>query len=492
LFKRIAIACAAAAAALALAPAARAQGNLRPAPTGGRSQLMGGTGIALGDDSAAPFLNPAAIVRIPDTGVAFSSAFYAYTRTHFERFHQPSPSDPAFGPLDFPDTDLNRGRIDGIPATLCFFLTFRTGGSARKEAAASSELAGRQKIAACLGNLERTVFDATGQSYANSSGALNTNQTLSVTHRYNRLYAGPTYSAYVSNRLALGASLYGMVTTTSSTYSVDAVSYRTAGTALGSAFDTALNAYSVDTGLLFGLNYHLSGGQIVGLSVSTPTLHAIGGYRATTTTAELSPAAAAVLTSANGGFVAAPPLRIGAGLGAEFGRWRVEGDATAWIPIQPFARATPTVDETLLASGRASTSSFDTTVQTDAHAIVNSAVGVEYFFNPRFSLLLGAATDWSVIPPYPTNPPATTLVPSRTQRVAVSFGGGGRIENAEVVVGTELSYGWGTAVAVDPFATPPHFAVVDTRSIGVVLVVGGRTSFGALRTNLKKVIWGQK
>jgi hypothetical protein len=199
-----------------------------------------------------------------------------------------------------------------------------------------------------------------------------------------------------------------------------------------------------------------------------------------------------LLTSANGGFVAPPPLRIGAGLGAEFGRWRVEGDATAWIPILPFARATPSVDETLLANGRASTSSLDTTVQTDARGIVNSAVGLEYYLNQRFSLLMGASTDWSVLPTYPTNPPATTLVPSRTQRVAVSFGAGGRIENAEVVAGTELSYGWGTAVAVDPFATPPHFVVVDTRSFGVMLVVGGRTSFGALRTNLKKVIWGPR
>jgi hypothetical protein len=492
LFKRIAIASAAAAAALMLAPTVRAQGNLRPAPTGGRSQLMGGTGIALGDDSAAPFLNPAAIVRIPDTGVAFSSAFYAFTTTHFQRFHQPSPSDPAFGPLDFPDTDLNRGRIDGIPATLCFFLTFRTGESAKKEAAATSDLAGRQKVAACLGNLERTIFDATGQSYAQSSGTLNTNQTLSVTHRYNRLYAGPTYSVYVTNRLALGASLYGIVTTTSSTYSVDAVSYRTGALALGSAFDTALNAYSVDAGLLFGINYHLSGGQILGLTFSTPTLHAVGGYRATTTTAELSPAPTTLLTSANGGFVAPPPLRLGAGLGAEYGRWRIEGDVTGWIPIQPFMRATPSVDETVLANARASSSSFDATVQTDAKAIVDSAVGLEYFVSQRFSLLMGASTDWSVIPPYASNPPATTLVPSRTQRVAVSFGAGGRIGNAEIVAGTELSYGWGTAVAVDPFATPPHFAVVDTRSFGVMLVAGGRTSFGSLHTNLKKVIWGEK
>ena len=69
---------------------------------------------------------------------------------------------------------------------------------------------------------------------------------------------------------------------------------------------------------------------------------------------------------------------------------------------------------------------------------------------------------------------------------------GDEARDAEIVAGTELSYGWGNALAVDPFASPPRFAVVDTRIFGVILVVGGRTSFGALRSNLKKVIWGQK
>jgi hypothetical protein len=489
LLKHIVPACAAAAA-VAFAPASRGQGNLRPAPTGGRSQLMGGTGIALGDDSAAPFLNPAAIVRIPDTGVAFSSAFYSYSNTHFQRFYQPSASAPAFGNLAFPNTDLNRGRIDGIPATLCFFLSFRTG--ANKEKEASHELAGRQKIAACLGNLERDIFDATGQSYVGASGAVATNVALSITRRWNRLYVGPSYGAYLSNRLALGVSLDGVVTSTASTYSVDAITSIAGASALGSSFDTSLNAYSIDTGLLLGLIYHLDSARILGLSVSTPTLHTIGGYRATASSSETSLNQAAILSSATGGFTATPPLRIGAGLGAEFRRVRVEGDVTAWIPIQPFAQATPTVNQTVLANRFASTSTFDTTLGTDTRAIVDSAVGLEWFLNPRFSFLTGAATDWSVLPPFPVAPSTTSLVQSRTQRIAASFGAGAHIGDAEIVAGTELSYGWGSALAVDPFASPPRFAVVDTRVFGVVLVVGGRTSFGALRANLKKVIWGQK
>ena len=72
---------------------------------------MGGTGVALGRDAAAPFLNPATVARIDDTGVAFSSNFYSFTSTQFTGFHQPGPVDTAqFGALKLPQTDLSRGR----------------------------------------------------------------------------------------------------------------------------------------------------------------------------------------------------------------------------------------------------------------------------------------------------------------------------------------------------------------------------------------------
>ena len=68
---------------------ARAQATYGSAPIGGRSALMGGTGIALGHDGAAPLLNPATIVHIDDSGLAFSVNFYSYQTAHLTDFHQP-------------------------------------------------------------------------------------------------------------------------------------------------------------------------------------------------------------------------------------------------------------------------------------------------------------------------------------------------------------------------------------------------------------------
>src|SRR5882757_4888805 len=72
-----------------------AQGNDQFAPTGGRSTLMGNTGVALARDGSAPFYNPATIVRISDERLAFSVNFYSLELMHFSNFHEPGPVDRA-------------------------------------------------------------------------------------------------------------------------------------------------------------------------------------------------------------------------------------------------------------------------------------------------------------------------------------------------------------------------------------------------------------
>jgi hypothetical protein len=473
----------------AFGPSALAQGNLRASPTGGRSVLMGGTGVALGRDAAAPFLNPATVARIDDTGVAFSSNFYSFTSTQFTGFHQPGPVDTAqFGALKLPQTDLSRGRIDGLPSTLCLFLKL---GSRAAPPASDEHRTGRQKISACLGNVERQLFDATGQGYTGASGNLHTAQALSIARRWNRLFVGPTYSVYVTDRLAVGASLNVISTTASSTWSVDTVSYGGPVSASASGFDTSYNAYSIDLGSLFGLIYHVDGHQIVGLSVSAPSLHVLGAYKSTATIGQLAPSPAETLTTATGGFISMPPLRVSAGLGAEMGRLRIEVDASLWVPIQPFARAETQVSQTSLAGNVATLRTYNQLVDVDTTTIVDTNLGLEWFLNPTWSLLGGASTDWSALDALPQSPPPGTIAETRLHRLSASFGVGMHGVASELLLGTELSYGWGQSIAVDPYVDPPRLALVDEHAFGVMLVVAGRTSLAVVRETLSRVIGTQ-
>jgi hypothetical protein len=472
-----------------LAPSALAQGNPRPSPLGGRSVLMGGTGVALGRDAEAPFLNPATVARIDDNGVSFSSNFYSFTTTQFTGFHQPGPVNAAqFGALNLPDTDLSRGRIDGLPSTLCLVLRL---GNRSARAVGDEHRSGRQKIAACLGNVERQLFDATGQGYSGSSGNLHTTQALSISRRWNRLSIGPKYSIYLTDRLAVGGSLDVVSTTASSTWSVNTLSYGGATAPASSSFDTSYNAYSIDLGALLGLIYHIDSHQIVGLSVSTPTLHILGAYKSTATIGELTPTAAETLTTSTGGFISTPPLRISTGLGAELGRLRIEADASLWIPVQPFARSESQVSQTTLVGSVATLHTSNVVVDVDATTIVDASFGLEWFLNPSWSLLGGASTDWSVLDALPQSPPPATVAETRLQRLTTSFGVGMHGVATELLLGTELSYGWGQSIAVDPYVDPPRLALVDEHAFGIMLIVAGRTSLSVVRETLSRVIGAQ-
>ncbi len=450
---------------------------------------MGGTGVALGRDAAAPFLNPATVARIDDSGIAFSSNFYTFTSTQFTGFHQPGPVDTAqFGALNLPQADLSRGRIDGLPATLCLFLKL---GRRTAPLLEGESRAGRQKLSACLGNVERQLFDATGQGYTGASGGLHTTQALSIARRWNRLYVGPSYSIYVTDRLAIGASLDGISTTAASTWSVETLSYGGPGPATASSFDTSYNAYSIDLGALFGLVYHIDAHQIVGLSVSTPTLHVLGNYKSTATIGQLAPNPFVTISTASGGFISAPPLRFSAGLGAELGRLRIEADATLWVPVQPFARAEIQVSQTALVGNVATARSYNEVDDVDAQPIVDTGLGLEWYLNPSLSLLGGASTDWSALDALPSEPRPSTVAETRLHRVTTSFGIGMHGVATELLVGTELSYGWGRSIAVDPYVDPPRLALVDEHAFGVMLVIAGRTSLAVVRETLSRVIGAQ-
>src|SRR5579872_6777258 len=104
---------------------------------------MGGTGIALGSDGAAPFLNPATVAGIDDSG-AFSMNFYSFQTSRLDGLHQPGPVNAAeYGGLALPNTSLSSSRVDALPSTLCFFLT--VGGPSDDDKEARNHRRGRSK-----------------------------------------------------------------------------------------------------------------------------------------------------------------------------------------------------------------------------------------------------------------------------------------------------------------------------------------------------------
>ena len=470
------------AASLLVAGTAKAQGNFRAAPTGGRSTLMGGTGVALARDGSAPFLNPATIIHIDDSGVAFSVNFYTLQWTTLNGFHQPGAVDPRYGQLALPDNTLSSSRADALPSTLCLFLTIGKWGDNRALGDQTpAHRKGRSKLAACLGSLEKTDFNATAVGYSGRSGNLSAHQATSIQRFWNRIYVGPSYSYYISDRVALGASLHGIASTTSSTWSVDTV-VQGGSPITASAFDTAMSAYSIDLAAILGLVWHIDDTQVFGASVSTPTLHMVGNYNGTTSVLTQPANGSDELRTLAGPFSAPVPVRVSVGLGVETRRLRAEGDVSAYVPITHLATAEVTTQSTS-AGGKPVTTASSETIFMDGRPVVDAAVGVEYFFKPSLSVLAGASVDFTGLQPIQQNIDA--LAQTRMHQVATSLGIGSYGDGSELLLGTQLSYGWGQSIAFDPFIDPPRVSQIDTHSYGVMFVIAGGASISAFRRTLQ-------
>ena len=194
------------------ADSAFAQGNDLSAPTGGRSALMGNTGVALGRDGSAPFYNPATIVRIRDERLAFSVNFYSLGLTQFEDWHQPGEVDTdQFANSDLGGTSLVETNFRSLPSTLCLFFTLEElvnlGTVADDEVASYKRRPRGKKLAVCFATLESEDVDQQAISFSGDTSAGATNQVQSVQRRWSRTYVGPTYSVSLSERLAIGGSV---------------------------------------------------------------------------------------------------------------------------------------------------------------------------------------------------------------------------------------------------------------------------------------------
>jgi hypothetical protein len=484
---------------LGLEREARAQGNYRATPIGGRSALMGGTGIALARDGSAPFLNPATIADIGDTSVAFSVNFYSFSNTRFTDFHQPGAVDHgAFGNLELPGASLQQSRFDSLPSTLCLFLTVRGWTEEEREIAAERGEAptkgrkGRQKLAACLGNLERQQLDADAVAYRGDSNGFSANQAQSLHRTWNRFYAGPTFSAYLTDQLALGLSLHGVDTTYSSSWSSSSLTLGPGGRSIGSSLDTTASASSFDLGAILGAQYHLDRHYTLGLSIQSPSFHVAGSYDQTFHTQYDGLGRYDALVTANGDFTAPPPIRVGAGLGAKLGRVVLEVDATYFFQRAEATRADLQVTETsAFGAGAASQRQYGVIQTERANPVLDSAFGFEWFASRAISLLGGVSTDFSAVPILSTAPTMGSVALSRTHRVGGSFGIGSYGDGSQLLFGTEVSYGWGKAFVVNDYVLPSQWAIVDESQVSVLIVIAGSTSLSTLKrtvTNLGHIV----
>jgi hypothetical protein len=446
---------------------------------------MGNTGVALSRDGSAPFLNPATIVRINDNSLAFSVNFYTFATTTLTGWHQPAPVDTSrFGNVALAGTSIGSNGFRIFPSTLCLFFTIR--GVTAEGSDDGGLHRGRQKLALCFGNTEFQDVVLPALAFRGNTPPGTTAQTQSIERNWNRFQAGPTYSISLSDDFAVGASLHGIYTSDSFVLESSSITSAQGGGAIQSSLGVGGRGRAFDLAAILGAAYH-RGSVTLGASIQPPALHVYGAYDATLHNEYgVAGADTATLTSGSGGFSAPPPMRFSVGVGAEWQRLVVELDESFFLPVGTISSSL-NGSATSLTGGASSTAPFSATYSVQEHSVWNTALGAEYFASKSFSLLGGASTSLSMLPALSPTMSLGNLVQARSSSVSASLGIGSYGGGADILIGAHLGYAWGQSMAVNPYVLPNDWAVVDTHSYNVMLILAGATDLRAIGRAVEKV-----
>jgi hypothetical protein len=194
---------------------------------------------------------------------------------------------------------------------------------------------------------------------------------------------------------------------------------------------------------------------------------------------------AATLTSGSGGFSAPPPVRLSLGAGAQLPRLTLELDGSFDFPTTLLGTQLHVTSTAL--GGTAASGSYDATYSVPSRAIANVAAGAEYFVVPDFSVVGGVSTNLSLQGPLSPSQTLGNMAQSRMSSVSLSFGIGSYGGAGDLLIGAQLGYGWGQAVAVNPYVLPNDWAVVDTQTYSAMLIFAGATNLRALGRAVERV-----
>jgi hypothetical protein len=469
---------------LALASAegsARAQGNARLAPVGGRTTLVGGTGLAFGRDSASAFLNPATVVRVDPGRLSFSVNFYELSSFTAPSWYQPAPVDAArFGPVGTTRANATSLTFDALPSSLCLFL--RVGElPIVAPAVANHPRESQARLGLCFATIQGGNFTFEREDYSQPTAKGASRQAQTVSQTFQRFAAGPTYAMNVTDALAVGASLHVSRTSYRSSFASTATTDVGRSQPITSSFYSSTHGESYDVSATLGLTYRVAPYQTVALALEAPSLHGFGTGGLTRTSHFEGASGGTSTTSATGDFAAHAPLRVGMGTGIERAWGSAEVNVSYHLPVGPAytakldGRALDVNDGVAVERGVA--------LDTSAHAmgVVNAGVGGEVHVAPTLSLLGGLSTDLTTVRRGSLVSDAMTYFPSRSQRVSASFGVGSHGEGGDLLVGGEVGYASGERLAVSSYQLPPALVSTPFHTVNVLFVVAGNTNFKAIR-----------
>lgn len=460
---------------------AQAQSNYKLAPVGGRTTLVGGTGLTYGRDSASAFLNPATVVNVDPGRLAFSVNFYQVSLFTASSWYQPGNVDRShFGDVGKDQASVTTAGFDTLPGSLCLFL--RVGDIKALAKEQSKGLAESQaRLGICLASVLNDDFSLNLDDYQQQTATGGSRQGQTIRQSFRRIAVGPTYSMYVSNALAVGASVHVSRAGFRSIFESTATTYGGGRQPVTSAYYTSAHGDSYDLSATLGALYRIGRYQSVAIALEAPSLHVFGAGGTNRYTHFDGAGEATSTVTAHGKFAAYTPLRVAIGTGIQRAWGSAELNVSYHLPVGPAYRASLNGRAVDVVGGVARDQEVALDLSVKPRGVVNIGIGAEFITAPYISLLTGIGTDVSTAPISALTSDPLNYFPAREHRVTASLGLGSHGEGGDLLIGGELSYTFGERVAVNSYQVPPQLDITSTKAYGLLIVIAGSTSYKAIK-----------
>lgn len=159
---------------------------------------MGGAGVAAGNDSALPYLNPAGLAGVPSDIFGISASLFAYQRRSLDVVFYPNGFPDSFGPVRVEQEEIASTRTFELPGSVMYFKRLTP------EGAKIQALGG---VALAIPEVQRFTLKANLDARLTSvDGRLL--EDVAISREYTAYYVGPSYAMSIDSRVRLGASLF--------------------------------------------------------------------------------------------------------------------------------------------------------------------------------------------------------------------------------------------------------------------------------------------
>lgn len=462
--------------------------NLRSVPLGGRTANMGNAGVAAGNDSAMPFLNPAGLGGIGSDAAGLSASLYGHTQRTINGLFFPT-ANTVFGEPVVNSESISTSNFLELPSTLMYLahlsdpqheLQHRVGVSLTIPYVTQTEIIASADV----------EFPLFSQRFRQSYSSVDNLRTY---------YLGPSYALSHGDSLRVGGSLFGVVSRQTSTVDSSSVG-NGAGTTATSATAGSLESTTFGVAANLGIQLQVADHVWLGASFLSPTIPVTGEASG------LSRGELLIPDTASRGSVSEltqvsfevererrDPGRLSLGFAYDDREaFSVAFDGHYHLPQNDFVSQSGTESTLESRSGdveRRLTRREGFSV--DTAGVFNASLGVELAVSSLIALRAGAFTDFAASEEIGSGTDQVGRL--RLDRYAGTLGVGFRAGELDSSIGLVGIYGTGKYGAADSFsqralAAGGRTVPVDSTETTVLLVVSGVVTVDEAKQQMQETL----